>query len=211
MEGRTIALPPLAILAIACARLRSRLGLTQERLAELAGLSQGAISHFESAHAGFLSEDSIRALFRLLGQDPEALPEDLTRAPAPPAPAATRLFCDNPDCPTALPYHLGPNEVAYRPVMGAPAAAARCPFCGRRLRAACPSCKRPLIAEGGFCAHEDCGRALVRAADIYHERDQARAWSAGERAWRQEILQAGPGRFWLRCNDKEGADDSHCG
>ncbi len=183
-------LPALSKLALACRRLRALLGWTQASLAARAQLTQGAISHLEHARVGILSEETIRAVFRALGQDPEALPAELTEEETQPANVAVLMFCGNPVCAVAVPYSLGPDDVVYWPFTVVSAVPLRCPVCGGKLSDRCPECKRPLLGEGALCMWDDCGRVLVRSTGTLHKPGEARTWCDAERARRRETLAA---------------------
>ncbi|NLF18620.1 MAG: helix-turn-helix domain-containing protein [Lentisphaerae bacterium] len=160
-------------------RLRERrlsAGLSQQELAERAGVQQSAISAFErhGSSAQALSAENIQQIATILGFD-------LSAVPAAGRSRSARLglfFCPNPDCPSVLAYPVG-ERTLYRPRFVRAEAGrrlfcvdcgeiceSRCPGCGAlpgdRLRGAvCPECGTPYLGGGDDLAAGDLERRLA--------------------------------------------------
>jgi len=138
---------------------------------------------------GLEPEHPMRGSPDLAAHDTEAtapIAEDLSRPNR--TASAALWYCGNADCPTCLPYGLGPDEVAFCPVMVESAKPVNCSVCGLEMAATCPRCERPVFAKGAFCQWQHCGAALVYAHNLEFGRGQAYAWSEPERQRRMDIL-----------------------
>ena len=142
-------------------------------LARRVDCAQSAISMMEGGNASALARSTLEGISKILGV--EIPPETPASEIAPvPSPAGIRI-CPNADCPSNLPYRVGP-EVLFLP-RAQRMAGSRCPICGEILLSSCPECGKP-IQEGSACC-PDCGTALVpstietaAATDAWLERRQ---------------------------------------
>ncbi len=187
-------------------RLRERrlsAGLSQQELAERAGVQQSAISAFErhGSAAQALSAENVQQIATILGLD-------LSAVPAVGRSRSARLglfFCPNPDCPSVLAYPVG-ERTLYRPrfvraeigrrlfcVDCGEICESRCPGCGAlpgdHLRGAvCPECGTPYLGGGDDLAAADLERrlawqrALSGGDDLREYRHGAPAAPAGSSA-----------------------------
>jgi len=144
---------------------RLEMGLSQQELAERAGVRQSAISGFErrGSEAQALSAENIRQLADVLG-----LAVDDAQVVARPRAARLALFfCPNSDCPSALAYPVG-GRTLYRPRFIRAEADQRlyCPDCGEICESRCPGC-RAAVSErlrGAFCP--ECGGRYVEGDEL---------------------------------------------
>lgn len=157
-------------------------GMTQSRLAELAGCRQSAISMFEGGRADVLSQKTLAAIAEHLGLDPKLLSARDQRSIT--ARSLAVKYCPVAGCPSNIPYVVR-GKLAFVPTMvEAPASeATRCALCGDVLENRCPNAEcRADLEPGAFC--RQCGTAFVTGVDDHSD---AVAWSAEARAAISEL------------------------
>lgn len=177
--------PPVAPLQVRFREKRLAAGLSQQELADRAGVRQSAISSFERRgyEAQALSADNIRQIADVLGVV-------VDEAPVAARPHAARLalfFCPNSDCPSALAYPVG-SRTLYRPRFIRAEAEQRlyCPDCGEICESRCPGC-RSAVSErlrGSACA--ECGTAYIEGENLAEPELQRRL------QWQQTLAAAEP-------------------
>ncbi len=144
---------------------RRELGLSQQEVADKAGVRQSAISIFERRgnEARVLSAEKVRLVADVLGLTVGE--EEVAERPQ-----AVRLalfYCPNSDCPSVLAYAVG-RRTAYRPRFYRAEADKRlfCPDCGEVCERSCPGCRTPVSERlrGAFCP--ECGSPFITGDDL---------------------------------------------
>ncbi len=158
---------------------RLSLGLSQSALAQKADCTQSAISMMEGGRADAIARPTLVRIAELLHVE---LPEeyrDEAGESAQTTVSATReadtlptaRICPNSDCPSNLPYRVGPALYFLPRAHKTPGD--RCPYCGEILIAACPACGAPIHAGAAVCTH--CSAPLVQAP-VLPEEELTVAW-----------------------------------
>jgi transcriptional regulator with XRE-family HTH domain len=159
--GASLAVP----LHVRCRERRRTLGISQQELADKAGVKQSAVSTFErhGNEARVLSAENIRLLA-------DALEISVGEGELAVQPSASRLvlfYCPDSDCPGAVAYAVGSRTV-FRPRFVRAEAAQRlfCPDCGEVCEQRCPGCRAPVSERlrGAFCP--ECGSPFITGGEL---------------------------------------------
>jgi DNA-binding Xre family transcriptional regulator len=130
-------------------RTRRAKHLTQQRLAELIGVTQSQISDFETGKRPTLSHEKIQQLCQVLGiRHPDStglVPQNVGGATA---------CCPDAWCPGAVIRAL-PQHIKVRPLFLVAYSGPNCPLCGEVLAKECEQCGAPV--EFGVCCPQ-CGK-----------------------------------------------------
>lgn len=140
---------------------RTRLGWTQADLAERSGLSQTAISRFETGDYKAISKTRVLELCKVLGIDtnlllPKAQVSNIARG------ILELHLCPSAECLLNVPTLIRENLV-FTPTMIAVSpdnqdGGIRCPCCALPMENRCRECAAKIV-EGSFCSK--CGTAYV--------------------------------------------------
>lgn len=145
-------------------KARLEQGITQAKLAEIAGCKQSAISMLEGGKLDALADSAIEKIAEHLGIELSALePKPAITLPIKASVIAEVAMCPNFLCPSNKPYIVG-GSVFFMPT-GKAGNITRCAICGEILIKECPHCGAKLVKAGGCCCY--CGKPLVEFPEGY--------------------------------------------
>ena len=142
-------------------------GLTQADLAGRVGITNGALSRYESGDVGVVGDATLRSVCEALQLVGPAWLAGAGAGPAAERPAGelARYYCPTPFCPLNQVF-MTPGWIHFMPQQVESCAAAEvvCQWCGAALQSRCLNCGADLVEGSGVCVA--CGAEYVPAAPV---------------------------------------------